>query len=202
MNQIKKARTIKNISQSELAKRLNLTQQAISYYENGSREPSQETWEKIASILDVPVEFLKGKTDDPDGWAVWEETTGYDKKQIENEINRMKKANHIIGSPDNFQNIIAQAVANLDGMGNTDKGILDHTASSIGVICDQLNQKYIDPNKINSFQNPTLTIFPANAEISKLIYDDLNPEAYQKAINILQKARNDLKKIPFDLDLK
>lgn len=202
MNQIKKARTIKNISQSELAKRLNLTQQAISYYENGSREPSQETWEKIASILDVPVEFLKGKTDDPDGWAVWEETTGYDKKQIENEINRMKKANHIIGSPDNFQNIIAQAVANLEGMGNTDKGILDHTASSISVICDQLNQKYIDPNKIKSFQNPTLTIFPANVEISKLIYDDLNPEAYQKAINILQKARNDLKKIPFDLDLK
>lgn len=107
-----------------------------------------------------------------------------------------------MGSPDNFQNIIAQAVANLDGMGNTDKGILDHTASSISVICDHLNQKYIDPNKINSFQNPTLTIFPANTEISKLIYDDLNPEAYQKAINILQKARNDLKKIPFNLDLK
>lgn len=204
MNQIKKARNMKNMSQSELARRLNITQQAISYYEKGLRIPEKEIWDDLSYVLDVPVEFLKGEINDPEGWKLWEDTTGYSRKQIEAEISRMEKANHIIGDSTNIQNVIGQAVANLDGYGNTDKGILDHTASTLGVIMDNLSDQYKDPvklKKLESDPNSSIRIIPANTSTSELIYDDLSPEAYEKAMDILQKARTDLRKVSLELDL-
>lgn len=43
MNRIKDLRLEKGVSQNKLAKALGLTQQAISAYENGLREPDLET---------------------------------------------------------------------------------------------------------------------------------------------------------------
>lgn len=59
-NRIKEIRQQKNISQSKLASELGTTQQAISFYEKGEREPKLETWQKLADFFDVPIAYLQG----------------------------------------------------------------------------------------------------------------------------------------------
>ena len=60
MNRIKEIRQEKKLSQKDLAKKLNISQQAISLYEKGDREPKLETWQKLADFFDVSVPYLKG----------------------------------------------------------------------------------------------------------------------------------------------
>jgi transcriptional regulator with XRE-family HTH domain len=55
---LKKIRTSKGISQSELAKLSGLSQPAIHYIENGKKDPTRKTLKKLAVALDVPVSHL------------------------------------------------------------------------------------------------------------------------------------------------
>jgi Predicted transcription factor, homolog of eukaryotic MBF1 len=200
MERIKVARQKKGISQLELAKELNVTQQAISYYENGSRIPDEKTLDRISRVLNVPVEYLTEQTDDPDGWDIWEEYTGYSIKEIKDEIKRIKESHHIIGDEHDLQNLIAQAVDNLEGMGNTDKGIINSIYYGISSLQQELSKKYEDPKKLDQLSKETsLKIRPAN---QTFFYDDLSPEAYYKVNKILDQARYDLDKISKDLKLR
>ncbi|SPS07292.1 helix-turn-helix transcriptional regulator [Latilactobacillus sakei] len=59
-NNIRKLRLEQNVSQTDLAKSLNISRQAISNYEKGLREPRLEAWKKLADYFDVPVSYLQG----------------------------------------------------------------------------------------------------------------------------------------------
>ena len=48
----------KNISQTELAKRLNVSRQAVSKWEQGTSTPDTERLIQLAEILDTEVEYL------------------------------------------------------------------------------------------------------------------------------------------------
>ena len=48
----------KNISQAELAKRLDVSRQAVSKWEQGSSTPDTERLIQLAEILDTEVEYL------------------------------------------------------------------------------------------------------------------------------------------------
>ena len=48
----------RNISQAELAKRLNVSRQAVSKWEQGSSSPDTERLIQLAEILDTEVEYL------------------------------------------------------------------------------------------------------------------------------------------------
>lgn len=48
----------KNISQSELAKRMNVSRQAVSKWEQGSSSPDTERLIQLAEILGTEVEYL------------------------------------------------------------------------------------------------------------------------------------------------
>ena len=52
-----------NMSQAELAEKLGVSQQTISKYERGTREPDNETLAKLAEIFDCSIDYLLGKTD-------------------------------------------------------------------------------------------------------------------------------------------
>lgn len=52
-----------NMSQAELAEKLGVSQQTISKYERGTREPDNETLVKLAGIFNCSVDYLLGKTD-------------------------------------------------------------------------------------------------------------------------------------------
>lgn len=58
---LKYFRSIKGLSQSELAKELGLSTSTISMYEVGKREPDFETEEKIADYFNTDLNILRGR---------------------------------------------------------------------------------------------------------------------------------------------
>lgn len=62
---LKEIRKTKGISQLKLAIDLNTTQNTISRYETGEREPSIADLIKIADYFDVSLDYLLERTDDP-----------------------------------------------------------------------------------------------------------------------------------------
>lgn len=60
MNRIKELRQKNKLSQIELANKIKASNQAISAYENGSREPKEPTWQALANFFNVSVDYLKG----------------------------------------------------------------------------------------------------------------------------------------------
>lgn len=60
------ARKRKNITQEELAKRVNTKKTTISNYETKYSTPSNEMLSDIANILEVSTDYLLGRVDQPD----------------------------------------------------------------------------------------------------------------------------------------
>lgn len=53
-----------NMTQDQLAKKLNIKQQAVSQYEKGTSVPKNEIIVKLAGIFNVPVGFIMGISDE------------------------------------------------------------------------------------------------------------------------------------------
>ena len=62
---LKELRKKKGISQLRLATDLNTTQNTISRYETGEREPGIDELIKIADYFNVSVDYLIGRTENP-----------------------------------------------------------------------------------------------------------------------------------------
>lgn len=62
-NRIKELRIKNGLSQTELADKTGVSEQAISFYENGKRHPKIETWQKIANALRTSVVYARGDID-------------------------------------------------------------------------------------------------------------------------------------------
>ena len=62
---LKELRKEKGISQLRLATELNTSQNTISRYETGEREPGIDELIKIADYFNVSVDYLIGRTDKP-----------------------------------------------------------------------------------------------------------------------------------------
>ena len=55
---LKTLRLLKNLSQRQLGDDLNVCNQTISFWENGSREPDLDTLIKIAKYFEVSIDSL------------------------------------------------------------------------------------------------------------------------------------------------
>ena len=62
---LKELRKKKGMSQLRLATDLNTTQNTISRYETGEREPGIDELIKIADYFNVSVDYLIGRTENP-----------------------------------------------------------------------------------------------------------------------------------------
>lgn len=62
---LKEIRKAKKISQVKLGMDLSMSQNTISRYETGKREPSIEELKRIADYFGVSVDYLLGLTDNP-----------------------------------------------------------------------------------------------------------------------------------------
>ena len=60
MNRIKELRQENKLSQIELANKVHASNQAISAYESGTREPKEPMWQALADFFNVSVPYLKG----------------------------------------------------------------------------------------------------------------------------------------------
>lgn len=84
-NRIKELRKNKGLSQSQLANKVGISNQVISFYENNKREPKIETWQALADFFDVTVPYLQGIDDKPN--------TGYSKDYIYKQLDDAYKEN-------------------------------------------------------------------------------------------------------------
>lgn len=66
MLQIKEIREKKGLTQYDLADMLHITQQRISSYENGKREPDLQTLQQLADVLNVTTDTLLGRKSNSD----------------------------------------------------------------------------------------------------------------------------------------
>ena len=62
---LKEVRKAKSITQLKLAMDLSMSQNTISRYENGEREPGLEELVRIADYFDVSVDYLLERTENP-----------------------------------------------------------------------------------------------------------------------------------------
>ncbi|MBQ4268219.1 MAG: helix-turn-helix transcriptional regulator [Clostridia bacterium] len=60
---LRELRKEKGISQKELGALLNVCNQAVSFWETGSREPDLDTLREIAEYFETSVDYLLGLTD-------------------------------------------------------------------------------------------------------------------------------------------
>jgi len=58
------AREIRGLTQAELAKASGLQPSAISHFEAGTRKPSFDNLRRLANALEVPTDYLIGRTDE------------------------------------------------------------------------------------------------------------------------------------------
>ena len=93
MNRIKELRIEKNISQNDLAKLLNTSQQSISFYETGKRDPDTETLNVLSDYFNVSIDYLlcKSTIRNPQ-WILdnYNALSEYSKKQLEEYIELLK----------------------------------------------------------------------------------------------------------------
>ena len=75
---LKKIRTNKGLTQTEVANNLKISQQAYANYETGKRQPDQEMLAKIADYFDVSVDYLLGRIDTPKPSSLDEQLSGVD----------------------------------------------------------------------------------------------------------------------------
>lgn len=61
MNRIKQLRLGNKLSQAELGRRTKISNQSISAYESGYREPNSNNWQALADFFNVSVPYLQGK---------------------------------------------------------------------------------------------------------------------------------------------
>ncbi len=61
MNNLKSARNAKGLSQGALGEKVNVQKSAISKYERGDIQPSQDVLIKLAEVLDVSIDYLLGR---------------------------------------------------------------------------------------------------------------------------------------------
>lgn len=62
---IKEFRKTINLTQKQMAERLNIGERAYQYYEGGQREPNLDTLSKISDTFDISIDYLLGKTNNP-----------------------------------------------------------------------------------------------------------------------------------------
>lgn len=61
---LKKIRQDCNLTQEELAKKINTSRSNIANYENNKNMPSIDVLNKLSEILDCSIDYLLGKTDE------------------------------------------------------------------------------------------------------------------------------------------
>lgn len=66
---LKKLRNSTMMSQAKFAKEIGSSQSAINRFENDQQEPSCEIFLKYADYFNVSMDYLYGRTDNPEGMA-------------------------------------------------------------------------------------------------------------------------------------
>lgn len=83
---LKELRLEKNMQQSELGRLLNITNVAVSHYENDNRKPTPEIISKVSDIFNVSTDYLLGNTTSK---RKYYDLTEKDEKSIEKTLEKL-----------------------------------------------------------------------------------------------------------------
>lgn len=99
MNNLKKIRNERNMTQCEVAQALNISQSAYSFYEKGRNEPNVQILLALSKIFDVSIDYLLGNTN-------------FAKNELIIPEERKEGVQLLINLPEiNYQNILGQMMA-------------------------------------------------------------------------------------------
>ena len=190
-NRIKEIRLKQHKTQKDLAKLLNVSEQAIAYYEKAMREPTLSTWLKLANYFNVPMSYLTGVSDDETGWDDWENNTGYSKETILEEIDRLVKTKRI-SNDDSLQEKIKYAVGSLEqNIPTTTSAAINGVQSRLIELRRYVNNAFLISKPYKLGNSDINIIKPGDTEIRS----DMDEEAYNKLIDIINNARWEIGKI-------
>lgn len=65
MKRIRELRKEKNITMKQLGEVIGVAESTISLYENGKRQPDNDTLQKLADYFCTTTDYLLGRTDEP-----------------------------------------------------------------------------------------------------------------------------------------
>lgn len=74
-DRLKQLRNEKKLSQQELADKLEINRSTYARYETSATQPDYETLQKLADFFDVSIDYLLGRTDNPNPINNQEEDT-------------------------------------------------------------------------------------------------------------------------------
>ena len=90
MNRLKEFRLKNKLSQAELGRRTKISNQSISAYESGYREPNSNNWKALADFFNVSAPYLQGKTFkedlDDEAQEMFEDVQDYISYVVPNEL--------------------------------------------------------------------------------------------------------------------
>lgn len=92
---IRVLRNEKGYSQKELAEMINVAQNTVSNWENGTREPDNATLIKLAKLFNCSTDYLLGRTDiknpyEPEAMAVHHDEEEFTEEELE-DIKKFKE---------------------------------------------------------------------------------------------------------------
>lgn len=99
---LKKLRKEKKLTQADVAKIINKSQQAYAFYENGTFEPDTETIKKLASIFNININELLDYTNKNEQIINYDKNTivlfgrGVGKKEVEVTDDELKLIDNLI----------------------------------------------------------------------------------------------------------
>lgn len=186
-NRIKELRLEQHKTQKDLANYLNVTPQAIAYYEKGLREPPLKYWQKLSDFFDVPPSYLQGLSNDKNNW--FENLPRYPKYKLKNEIKHLVDTGKLDENAD-FKTKANIAMQSLD----------NHPAEDEIDVIKEVHNKLLD---LLIYVYDAFYQEPQKGDSSSSKRDlksGMTEETLNKIVDILNQARWDIAKIPVHFD--
>lgn len=184
---------------TEVSEGTGISRPTISRYASGDRKPKIEQAQKIADYFKVPLEYIQGVTDDKDGFDLWEDATGHNKKTIMDVINRLKKDGATSGD---LQQDIGLAVSTLEGLpsGFGTESAVKYATQQLGAISSSTEDKYFrSSQKVkNAPENDQLLRLDGSTKVilssennwgEDYYYDSVDPRVMQLIRLTMKEAR-------------
>jgi len=187
------------LSQEQFAERIGditnnetITKGTVNNWEHGRNKPNKARQLAIAKLGNISLDEL---INDERGLNLWEKSTGFNQKEIDNQINKGIESNRI-NADDDIQKQIGQAVNMLEFNGSPDLKVIHDIDNSLLKIGNEIDTYYIDPKKwITAPVFGDHHIIPRNGKISNYFYDDMNKEINLKIKKIIKKSRIDIRNL-------
>lgn len=163
---LKYLREKNGLTQKDIATRLGVESAAISKYELDMREPNIEALKKLATIFNVSIDYLLGRT--PDVFVDETDINTLDISIIQKKYNALK--NKIGNVKDSYKNENAIGIAINELCCGVGKTIYGETKSSVNISISEIE------SILNDFENskdpkPQITIKISNLENSIIIVE-------------------------------